>query len=466
MAAELTSSQRIIEPFEGKQTDFLTTTADIAFYGGLPGGGKSVGLLLEVLGNHLNPRFVALILRRIREDLTKVGGIWDASKDLYAPLKTKTNDSDLKHTFPSGCVLGFGAMKDARKDHERYKSVEADLIAFEELPEFERHQFWYMLSRNRGKSGIKPYVRATMNPQAGWVFRFLNKAGYVNNEGFAIPEMSGVIRWFYRDEQTDDEVWFDSEADAWADINAKNLEDVAPMSFTFILAGAKDNPYQRADYVSKLSNLSRVDRARLKHGNWKIENDENGLFKRSWWNISMNMPPLKHFTQIVCSWDIAHTEKKPTNNPAFTAGFVGGLTKDGRVWIFRGKRFRESPLQTKKLIRSTTDSYAEDFGNFTVTLPDDPAAGKAWIPEIIAELRGHRVKKMPPIGDKVDRASVFSDAVENGMVTLVLGDWNDDLINEGSTFPYGTFKDQIDACSDLYDFLTERKRKPSGFIRK
>lgn len=421
--------------------------------------------MLEVLGNIENPKFVALILRRIREDLTKVGGVWAASKELFKLFHAKTNNSDLTHSFPSGCVCGFGAMRDARTDHERYKSVEADLIVFEELPEFEKHQFWYMFSRNRGKSGIRPAIKATMNPKAGWVSRFLKKAGYVNSDGFAIPEMSGVIRYFYRDDKTDEEVWFDTEEQAWESIRENNLEDVVPTSFSFILAGAKDNPYQSSDYVAKLSNLNRVDRERLKNGNWNIENEENGLFKREWWNVALQPPPLKFFTKIAASWDIAHTEKKPTNNPAFTAGFIGGLTKENRVWIFTGKRFRESPLKTKQQIRATTDAWSEVYQKFTVTLPDDPAAGKSWIPEIVAELRGYPVKLMPPIGDKVDRASSFSSAVENGMVTLVLGDWNDELINEGSTFPYGTFKDQIDACSDLYDFLTGRNRNRSGFIK-
>lgn len=421
-----------------------------------------------------NPKYRCIIIRRIREDITKIGGLWQASKDFFALFRTETNGSDLTHTFPAGGVLGFGSMRDARKDHERYKSAEIDLLMFEEIAGedgngIEEHQFWYMLSRNRGyaRSGIKSYVRGTSNPAPGWLARMLLAAGYINKQGYAIPEMSGVIRWFYRDEDTNLMCWFDTEAEAWADIEEKGFEDVRPMSFTFILASAKDNPYQDDDYVSKLSNLSRVDRERLKKGNWLIENDENGLFKRHWWGKSNRHP--KKFKQLVRSWDLAATEKKPGNDPAYTASVLMGITEENYLWILHVERFRESPAGVRKRIKARADQDSEKWGRVVNTLPLDPGAGgKTQYQNIAADLRGHLVKPMPTIGGKTTRAEGLADSAENGFVMIYIDHNSTDqtieaFINEGATFPFGKYKDMIDAAADAHDLLTERRRTRSAF---
>jgi len=454
------------EPNPGPQTEFLATTAYIAIYGGLPGGGKSHGLLLECVGNYKDPNFVGLILRRIRENITKVGGIWAASKKLFNPLGSKPNHSDLRHVFESGCEIGFGGMANADGDHEKYKSVEADFIGFEELTEFEEHQFFYMFSRNRGKTGKDPYIRATTNPKNGWVYRLLNRGGYIDDDGFAVPEMSGVIRWFFRNEENELMEWFDSEAEAWAEIEARNLEDTIPRSFTFILASAKDNPFQRDDYVASLSNLTRVERERLKHGNWKIESEEGDMFKSHWWAKTVRPPPLKHFKKFVRSWDIAHTEApkkgstpgKKKKQPARTAGVLMGITNDNHVYIFDVKKFQKSVAGVQAMLKSTAVADEQDYPRPHITLPMDPAAGKAYYDQSKATLIGHIVKPMPTIGSKMTRAEAFSQAVENGLVHLVVGSWTEDFVGEASTFPDGAFKDQVDAACDAFDYLTDRKR--------
>jgi hypothetical protein len=52
-----------------------------------------------------------------------------------------------------------------------------------------------MLSRNRSVCGIRPYVRATTNPDAeSWVAEFI-QWWWDPATGYAIPERSGVLRY-------------------------------------------------------------------------------------------------------------------------------------------------------------------------------------------------------------------------------------------------------------------------------
>lgn len=57
------SNIKVIRPQKGPQEKFLSTTADIAIYGGAAGGGKSYGLLIEPLRYKNNKRFGAVIFR-------------------------------------------------------------------------------------------------------------------------------------------------------------------------------------------------------------------------------------------------------------------------------------------------------------------------------------------------------------------------------------------------------------------
>src|SRR6185369_4879018 len=91
-----------LKPQPGPQTAFLSTTADIAIYGGSAGGGKSFALLLEPL-RHVDKRdFGAVIFRRDRQQVTNEGGLWDEARSMYPLLGGTPNNSDLYYTFPSG----------------------------------------------------------------------------------------------------------------------------------------------------------------------------------------------------------------------------------------------------------------------------------------------------------------------------------------------------------------------------
>ncbi len=68
-----------------------------------------------------------------------------------------------------------------------WQGAQIALICFDELTHFTAHQFFYMVSRNRSTCGVKPYIRATCNPDAdSWVADFL--AWWIDREtGLPIP---------------------------------------------------------------------------------------------------------------------------------------------------------------------------------------------------------------------------------------------------------------------------------------
>lgn len=69
-----------IRPQPGAQEAFLSTSADIAIYGGAAGGGKSFAILMEPLRHVTSVKdFSAVIFRRNATQVKNPGGLWDAS---------------------------------------------------------------------------------------------------------------------------------------------------------------------------------------------------------------------------------------------------------------------------------------------------------------------------------------------------------------------------------------------------
>ena len=134
-----------------------------------------------------------------------------------------------------------------------------------------------MLSRNRSTCGVKPYVRATCNPDAdSWVAKFIS--WWINPEtGYPIPERSGKKRYMAR---VDDEVVW---ADTRKELLDKGIKADKVKSVTFIASTLADNKIlmeKDPGYKANLEALPLVERERLLHGNWKIKPAAGLYFKR------------------------------------------------------------------------------------------------------------------------------------------------------------------------------------------
>lgn len=422
-----------IKPQEGPQENFLASPADIAIYGGSAGGGKTWALLLEPLRHVANGEFGATIFRRNTVQIRNEGGLWDESEKLYPLAGASPSSHVLKWDFPSGAKVVF-----AHLEHDKtvlsYQGSQIPLLCFDELTHFSAKQFWYMLSRNRSMCGVKPYVRATCNPDAdSWVAEFI--AWWIDHEtGLAIPERSGIIRWFVR--VGDNIIWADSPGELadYKMIDESGQEvPIPPKSVTFIAAKLTDNKKLMAadpGYMANLMALSRVDRERLLGGNWKIRPSAGLYFKREWVEVVDASPVC---VNVVRGWDLAATPPSEGNDPDWTTGTKMGLGADGFYYVLDHVFDRLSPSGVERLLKNTA---SRDGGGVRQKLPQDPGqAGKSQVRSLTQMLAGFDVRSAPVTGDKITRFSPFSAQAEAGNVRVVRAPWNERWFTQLENFP-------------------------------
>ncbi|MBU3640007.1 phage terminase large subunit [Polynucleobacter sp. AP-RePozz3-80-G7] len=445
-----------IQPQPGPQTQFLATSADIAIYGGAAGGGKTWALLLEPLRHVVtNTEFAAVFFRRNTVQVRNPGGLWDESNKLYPLMYAKPVSHVLEWHWPKG-----GRVKFAHLEHENTKldwqGAQIPLICFDELTHFSRSQFFYLLSRNRSMSGVKPYIRATCNPDAdSWVAELIE--WWIDQKsGLAIPERSGVVRWFIV--INDKILWGDSaqeliEKYGSVDLPSDHEEQVHPKSLTFISAKLSDNKAllkSDPNYLANLKALPAVEQARLLGGNWKIRPAAGLYFRREWCEIVDAIPSGTRFVRY---WDLAATPKTEGNDPDWTIGVkLGHNPVTGLYYVAHVVRLRDTSLKVENSIINMASS---DTSACRIGLPQDPGqAGKSQASYLIGKLAGYTVTARPERGSKIIRFGPFSAQAQAGNVKILRGSWNEAFFTSLEGFPDANHDDDVDACGGAFGMFT------------
>ena len=136
---------KIIRPQEGYQMMSLSSSADIVIGGGAAGVGKTFCLLLEPLRHMNREGFGGVIFRRTSTQLTAQGGLWEEAQALFRKVygnKLKISIKHMKITFPSGASLQFSHYENEAAK-EKFKGLQADYIAFDEMTEFTQEMVVY-----------------------------------------------------------------------------------------------------------------------------------------------------------------------------------------------------------------------------------------------------------------------------------------------------------------------------------
>lgn len=453
---------RQIKPQPGPQEEFLASPADIVIYGGSAGSGKSWAILLEPL-RHVttNKEFAAVCFRRNTTQIRNPGGLWDESAKVYPTVGSTPVSHLLEWRWPSG-----GKVKFAHLEHDstvnEWQGSQIPLIMFDELCHFSKNQFFYMLSRNRSMCGVRPYVRATCNPDAdSWVAEFIS--WWIDQEtGYPIEERGGKLRWFIR--LGDTIIWGDSKAEliekyGKPHLSATDPDQVRPKSVTFIPAKLSDNKALLKvdpDYKANLEALSLVERERLLHGNWKIRPAAGLYFRRSDAAIIRARPT--NIVSLVRKWDLAATEPAETNpDPDWTAGVLMAKLTSGRYAILDVIRVRVRANKVRELVKRTAEN---DGKAVRVGISQDPGqAGKEQATSYAAMLAGYTVVIVNEsgAGNKVTKAEPLAAQWQANNVDVLEGPWNEDFFTELEAFPSPkTHDDQVDGASGAFSLLNTR----------
>ena len=434
-----------IGPQEGPQTMFSATPADIAIFGGAAGGGKSYALLLEPLRHFNNPQFGGVIFRRNSTQVRNPGGLWSESMNLYGRLGAHPREAYLEWIFQSGMKMKFAHLENENTVLD-WQGAQIPFIGFDELVHFTEKQFWYLFSRNRSTSGVAGYVRATCNPDAdSWVRPLID--WWIDMEGYPIPERSGVLRWFIR--QDDKLIW----ADTREELLDKYGKDQQPKSLTFIPSKLQDNKIlmeKDPSYLANLMALSRVERLRLLGGNWNIRASAGMVFRREWFKVVDAIPA--GWISAIRFWDRAATKPNESNkDPDWTRGLKLLRYPNGRFLVADLKSIRDTPGQVEDLIKNVA---SHDSVNVRVMSQQDPgSAGVMEKDHFIRTLAGYDVRTIVTSKDKLTRAKPVSAQCEVGNIEVLRAPWNDEFFTELENFPEGKHDDIVDVLSGAFNEL-------------
>lgn len=457
---------RVIRPQPGPQERFMATPADICIYGGAAGGGKTFALLMEPLRHIKNPSFGAVILRKNITQVTTEGGLWDEAFEVYGHMRgaRAVQSPRMKWVFPSGARVSFMHLE---RDAELFKwqGSQIALLEFDELTHFTERMFFYMLSRCRSGCGVKPYVRATCNPDAdSWVAQFIS--WWVDQEtGYPIPERSGIIRYMIRRNEAIE--WADTREELWERFDLHTLDDRREVkSVTFIASRLEDNKIlmeRDPSYLANLKAQSLVERERLLYGNWKIKPAAGLFFRRSQVTMVDTIP--NDVIRWCRAWDLAATTQDENGKAAFSSGVLMGKRACGRYIVANVINVREKAAEIRKLVRNVALIDQKNFKSVCIRLPQDPGqAGKAQIESYIKYLAGFNVKGVRETGSKMARAEPMAAQWQANNFDVLAAEWNDSYFSQLESFPESQFKDMVDGGSSAFAELEGDTFDLSGLL--
>lgn len=445
----------IIKPQLGPQEAFLACSADICIYGGAAGGGKTYGLLMAPLRYKNVKGFGAVMFRRNFNQIFAEGGMWDEASKMYYDVRGAVKmNSRSKWMFCDKNGRKVSQVSFAHIDRDdgvhAWQGSQICMIGFDELCHFSEFVFFYMLSRNRSVCGVKPFVRATCNPDAdSWVAKFI--AWWIDQDtGYPIPERSGVIRWFIRREEVI--YWADTKEELIEQFNLTRPEELSePKSVTFIASSVYDNKALLdvdPGYLANLKAMPLIERERLLNGNWKIKAAAGLFFKRTQLGEILDAIPTDVVRWVRC-WDLAATEKTPKGDPAYTAGVLIGKRRNGRYFVADVINRQLSASDVRKIVKQTAQQDRARFKNVRIRLPQDPGqAGKEQAQIYIKFLAGYNVCTVAESGSKESRAAPMAAQWQAGNFDILSAPWNDEYLTQLENFPEGKFKDMVDASAN------------------
>jgi hypothetical protein len=249
-------------PLAGPQLLAYLSLADILFYGGAAGGGKTDLILGLVLLAHVR----SMIFRR---EFPQLRGIIDRFTEIRGGSNGFNQQTGVWR-LGGGRTLELASVPRIR-DAMRFQGRPHDLKAFDEITHFTEDQFRMIIGWNRTadptqRTRVVCTGNPPLHPEEEWVIRFF--APWLDPE-HANPAQPGELRWFAVVDGRDLEV------EGPAPFMHKG-DELRPMSRTFIPARVEDNPFLMASgYKTTLQNLPEPLRTAMLKGIFGQKGEDN-----------------------------------------------------------------------------------------------------------------------------------------------------------------------------------------------
>lgn len=215
------------------QMDYLSSPAREVFFGGLPGGMKSISTVIDALGLYLmavsgkpaihHPMYHAVIFRREERQLAQ---LIKYARMYYPSQGLLERESGKEWYVPDGGKINFSHMH-SEDDYLLWQGHELAYVAFDELPQFTEAQYGGIMPWNRVPegSGLDVFMRGTGNPIGPGV-------PWVRDRFILRCEPTVIHKFDY-------------------EFEGKKI----PWSRQFIPSSFRDNPYMADDYPASIMNM-------------------------------------------------------------------------------------------------------------------------------------------------------------------------------------------------------------------
>ena len=264
-------------PLPGPQTWAYECEADILYYGGSAGGGKSdllLGLAINahrqsIIYRRQTTQLVALESRLLDEIMHSRKG-WNGQKDIL--------------TLPGGRKIEFGSCNNAG-DEGKYQGRPHDGVFYDEITHFLESQFrfltgWLRTTVEGQRTRVVCAGNPPTDPEGRWVIKYW--APWLDPK-HPNPARPGELRWYTTVDGKDVE-------QPNGDPITVDGELVQPISRTFIPSSINDNPFlSRTGYKANLQSLPEPLRSQMLLGDFRagIEDNAFQLIPTSWVDAAM-----------------------------------------------------------------------------------------------------------------------------------------------------------------------------------
>jgi len=160
----------------------------------------------------------------------------------------------------------------------------------------------------------------------------------------------------------------------------------------------------------------------------------------------------KEVIRKVRYWDKAGTHQ----GGAYTVGVKMALLKNKTYIVLDVVRGQWEAGEREKIIKQVAEL---DGREVSIIVEQEPGSGgKESAEATIRNLAGYRCYADRPTGDKILRADTFAVQLNAGNVAMLRADWNSEYKRELEFFPYGKYKDQVDASTGAFNILLKQGR--------